>query len=69
MYGTIIFKSPNLVRIDFTRPEEHGLLPIMGDTLYGILPEYRAVLSQTTSTNSSSAGASLASAQGLGITS
>lgn len=66
MDGTIIYKSPNLVRIDFTKPEEQ-VIAYNGDTLTVYLPEYRAVLSQTTSTNSSSAGASLASAQGLGL--
>jgi len=66
MYGTIIYKSPNLVRIDFTKPEEQ-VIAYNGETLTVYLPEYRAVLSQTISKSSSSAGAALASAQGLGL--
>ncbi|MCA1950661.1 MAG: outer membrane lipoprotein carrier protein LolA [Treponema sp.] len=66
MFGTIIYKNPNLVRIDFTKPEEQ-VIAYNGDTLTVYLPEYRAVLSQTTSRNNSASGAALASAQGLGL--
>ncbi len=66
MYGTIIYKHPNLVRIDFTKPEEQ-VIAYNGETLTVYLPEYRAVLSQTTSTSGGNAGAGLASAQGLGL--
>ncbi|AEJ18624.1 LolA family protein [Gracilinema caldarium] len=66
MYGTIIYKNPNLVRIDFTKPEEQ-VIAYNGETLTVYLPEYRAVLSQTTSASGGTSGAGLASAQGLGL--
>lgn len=65
MYGSIIYKNPNLVRIDFTTPEEQ-VISYNGETLTVYLPEYRAVLSQTTA-GGNATGAGLASAQGLGL--
>lgn len=66
MYGTIIYKNPNLVRIDFTKPEEQ-VIAYNGETLTVYLPEYRAVLSQTTTNTANASGAGIASAQGLGL--
>lgn len=66
MSGTILYRNPNLIRIDFTNPEEQ-VIAFNGDTLTVYLPEYRAVLSQTTSGSGNTSGAALASAQGLGM--
>lgn len=66
MEGTIIHKAPNLIRIDFSSPEEQ-VIAYNGDTLTVYLPEYRAVLSQSISSGGSRSGATLASKQGLSI--
>jgi outer membrane lipoprotein-sorting protein len=66
MKGTIIHKSPKLLRIDFTQPEEQ-VIAFNGDVLTVYLPEYRAVLSQSVASNSEASAASLASAQGLSM--
>jgi outer membrane lipoprotein-sorting protein len=66
MKGTIIHKNPNLLRIDFAQPEEQ-VIAFNGEVLTVYLPEYRAVLSQTVSSDSQTAAASLASAQGLSM--
>lgn len=66
MDARALFKAPNLMRLDFTVPEEQ-IIVFNGDTLTVYLPEYRAVLSQTVTSESSSGGASLASAAGLSI--
>lgn len=66
MRGTLIHKTPNLLRIDFTSPEEQ-VIAYNGETLTVYLPEYRAVLSQSAASGSKAPGASLASAQGLTV--
>ncbi len=66
MEAKALFKAPNLMRLDFSVPEEQ-IIVFNGDTLTVYLPEYRAVLSQTVTSESSSGGASLASAAGLSI--
>jgi len=64
MKGTLIHKRPNLLRIDFSQPVEQ-VIAFNGETLTVYLPEYRAVLSQESSSGAKTGGASLASAQGL----
>ncbi|MFQ3547269.1 MAG: outer-membrane lipoprotein carrier protein LolA [Termitinemataceae bacterium] len=66
MSGSILYRTPNLVRIDFLKPEEQ-VIAFNGNTLTVYLPEFRAVLSQTTSGSSKAGGAALATAQGLNL--
>jgi outer membrane lipoprotein-sorting protein len=66
MKGTIMFKTPQLMRLDFSQPEEQ-VISFNGDTLTVYLPEYRAVLSQNVTVGSKTGGATLASPQGLTI--
>ncbi len=66
MTAKALFKDPKLLRLDFSQPEGQ-IIVFNGETLTVYLPEYRAVLSQTVSTDSTSTGASLASASGLAI--
>jgi outer membrane lipoprotein-sorting protein len=66
MRGSIMHKNPKLLRIDFTQPEEQ-VIAFNGDVLTVYLPEYRAVLSQSVSSDSTASAASLASAQGLAM--
>ena len=63
MLGTVWYKAPRLLRIDFTQPADQ-VISFNGDTLVVYVPEYRAVLSQAVS-SSGSGGASLATADGL----
>jgi outer membrane lipoprotein-sorting protein len=65
MYGTVVHMRPNFLRIDFTTPAEQVIV-FNGNMLTVYLPEYRAILNQNVSSNSSS-GASLATAQGLSL--
>jgi len=67
MKGTLIHKSPSLLRIDFSQPMDQ-VISYNGEELTVYIPEYRAVLSQNVGTTSSgAAGASLASSKGLSI--
>jgi outer membrane lipoprotein-sorting protein len=67
MKGSLIHKSPSLLRIDFSQPMDQ-VISYNGEELTVYIPEYRAVLSQNVGTGSSGvAGASLASAKGLSI--
>jgi outer membrane lipoprotein-sorting protein len=67
MTGNVSYLSPSFLRIDFTRPAEQVIV-FNGELLTVYLPEYRAVLNQTiTPSRRPSAGASLASAQGLSL--
>jgi outer membrane lipoprotein-sorting protein len=63
MVGIVSHLSPNLMRIDFSRPSEQVIV-FNGELLTIYLPEFRAVLNQGVR-RSSAGGASLASAQGL----
>ncbi len=63
MYGTIAFKSPTLLRIDFSQPAEQVIV-YDGSRLLVYIPQYRAVLSQE-SGDTRSTGAGLASRDGL----
>ena len=67
MTGNVSYLSPSFLRIDFTRPAEQVIV-FNGELLTVYLPEYRAVLNQNiTPSRRPSAGASLASAQGLAL--
>jgi len=63
MLGTVWYKAPKLLRIDFTQPADQ-VICFNGENLVVYVPEYRAVLSQSVST-SGSGGAGLATADGL----
>jgi outer membrane lipoprotein-sorting protein len=65
MYGTVVHKTPNFLRIDFSQPSEQVIV-FNGDILTVYLPEYRAILNQSVSSNRSS-GANLATARGLSL--
>jgi outer membrane lipoprotein-sorting protein len=67
MQGNVSYLSPSFLRIDFTRPAEQVIV-FNGELLTVYLPEYRAVLNQSiTPSRRPSAGAGLASAQGLAL--
>jgi outer membrane lipoprotein-sorting protein len=67
MLGNVSYLSPSFLRIDFTRPAEQVIV-FNGELLTVYLPEYRAVLNQSiTPSRRPSAGASLASSQGLAL--
>lgn len=61
--GHVSFKRPDLLRIDFTSPDEQ-VICFNGDVLTIYLPGYDAILNQAVE-NSSSGGANLATPQGL----
>ncbi|WP_294428705.1 outer-membrane lipoprotein carrier protein LolA [uncultured Treponema sp.] len=65
MTGHVSYKSPNLLRIDFSSPEEQ-VICFNGDLLTIYLPESAAILNQSVD-NSSNNGANLATAQGLAL--
>jgi outer membrane lipoprotein-sorting protein len=66
MRGNVSHLAPSFLRIDFTNPADQVIV-FNGEQLTVYLPEYRTVLNQiiTPSRRPSSAGASMASAQGL----
>lgn len=64
--GTVSFKRPNLLRIDYTRPAEQVVV-FNGDTLTIYLPGIQQTLLQTLPSSSDSAGMNLATPQGLGL--
>ncbi len=65
MSGQVIFKKPDLLRIDFSNPAEQTIV-FDGKTLTIYLPGYNVVLNQTVdASDSGAAGASLATPQGL----
>ncbi len=67
MTGTLWFKSPALLRIDFSQPADQVIV-FDGKTLVVYLPQYRAVLKQDAGDQSTSLGAaSLASKEGLSL--
>ena len=67
MTGKLYFKSPSLLRIDFTQPPEQVIV-FDGDRLVVYIPQYRAVLQQETGGAGLGAGAaSLASREGLSM--
>jgi outer membrane lipoprotein-sorting protein len=66
MTGTIIYKTPSLLRIDFISPPDQ-VIAFDGETLQVYIPSLRAILSQTTTGKSGAGGASLASKEGLAM--
>jgi len=67
MKGTLYFKSPSLLRINFSQPAEQVIV-FDGETLKVYIPQYRAVLQQETGASGVGAGAaSLASREGLAM--
>lgn len=67
MVGTLIHKAPNLLRMDFSDPEqnEDQVIVFNGNELIVYLPRYRAVLSQSITPTGPGASASAVSASGL----
>ncbi|MDR0382569.1 MAG: outer-membrane lipoprotein carrier protein LolA [Spirochaetaceae bacterium] len=63
MRGTVVHKTPNFLRIDFTTPAEQVIV-FDGDMLTVYLPEYSAILNQNVS-SSRVGGANLVTARGL----
>lgn len=63
--GTLSYKSPDLVRLDYSNPEEQVIV-FNGDSLTIYLPDAPAVLQQQIVSDSTSA-ATLGSAQGLSL--
>lgn len=67
MKGQVIFKKPELLRIDFSSPAEQTI-SFDGKTLTIYLPGYNVVLNQSVdSAESGAGGASLATPQGLSL--
>lgn len=66
MTGKVIFKKPNLLRIDFSNPDQQTIV-FNGEMLTIYLPAYNVVLNQTVEKSSGTAGASLATPQGLSL--
>lgn len=64
MAGRVSYKRPNLLRIDFTNPQDQVIV-FNGDMLTIYLPGASAVLQQSVQSDSASGGASLATPQGL----
>jgi outer membrane lipoprotein-sorting protein len=67
MAGKLYFKSPALLRIDFSQPPEQVIV-FDGERLVVYIPQFRAVLQQETGSAGLGAGAaSLASREGLAM--
>jgi len=66
MSGRALFKKPNLLRIDFTNPDQQTIV-FNGEVLTIYLPSYNVVLNQTVDKGSGASGASLATPQGLSL--
>ncbi|MFQ3620989.1 MAG: outer membrane lipoprotein carrier protein LolA [Spirochaetales bacterium] len=64
MEGTLYYKIPNRLRIDYTNPAEQVLVTD-GNRLVVYIPQYRVVMAQTLKRRSAAAIASMASRQGL----
>lgn len=65
MHGTVAYRSPSLLRIDFSQPADQVIV-FDGETVVVYLPEYNAVLSQSASSSEGGAGAAgLNSSEGL----
>ena len=62
--GTLYYRRPNLVRIDFTEPEDQVLVSD-GETLKVYIPEYNVVLHQELRGSGGTEVTGLASADGL----
>ena len=66
MKGKVSFKRPNMLRIDFSEPENQVIV-FNGDRLVIYLPKAAAILSQNVSSDSQAGGANLATPQGLSL--
>lgn len=66
MQGKVSFKRPNLLRIDFTNPQEQVIL-FNGDMLTIHLPGISSNLKQSVPSSSDQAGMNLATPQGLAL--
>lgn len=66
MSGHLSYKNPNLLRIDFTNPEEQ-VICFNGDLLTIYLPGSAAILNQSVDNSTNNNGANLATAQGLSL--
>lgn len=66
MQGHVSFKRPNLLRIDFTNPQEQVIL-FNGDMLTIHLPRISSNLKQSVPTSTDQAGMNLATPQGLAL--
>lgn len=64
MSGRAVFKTPNLLRIDFTNPDSQTIV-FNGEMLTIYLPAYNVILNQSVEKGSGTSGASLATPQGL----
>ena len=64
--GIINYKSPNLLRIDFTEPEEQ-VICVTGEDLMIYLPKQVVVMTQKLQRHNDSTLASMASSQGLDL--
>jgi len=64
MEGTIYYKQPNLLRIDFTQPEEQ-VLAIDGKALTIYIPRHSVIMHQPLKKGSSASMMSMASEEGL----
>jgi len=64
MKGDIIFKSPSLLRVDFTSPPDQ-VISFDGQTLTVYIPGYNAILSQSTADKPGAGSATLATREGL----
>lgn len=64
MEGTLYYKNPNLLRIDFSTPVEQVLVTD-GSKLTVYIPQYRVIMSQALKKRSSASIAAMASRQGL----
>ena len=66
MKGDIIFKSPNLLRVDFTSPPDQ-VISFDGKTLTVYIPSYNAILSQTAADKPGAGSTTLATREGLAM--
>jgi outer membrane lipoprotein-sorting protein len=64
MVGTIAFKAPSLLRVDFADPPDQ-VISFDGQTLTVYIPSYHAILSQSAAGKAGAGAASLASREGL----
>ena len=66
MTGKVSYKKPDLLRLDFTVPENQVIV-FNGEILTIYLPESDAILQQSVQKDSAAAGPSMATAQGLSL--
>lgn len=64
MEGILFYKSPNLLRINFSKPEEQ-VISVNNDILTLHIPDQNVVMQQTLKRHSNAALAAMASKQGL----